>query len=259
MYRTLKHSKIKFFVTLVIYLFFLNLSFADEVTKNSIEITANKNMEWDQQENKIVAQGDAQVKTNNFIISANIITGLYNGKLGKGNIKNLIASENAKFSSEETIIKASKIDYDFINDIINVKGQNIEMTFKKGSISSEKSLIFYNQDNKILVEGNVYIKMNNEGNIKAKNVTVNIDEKGGISLVKAINDVEIFIGTLEQKVYSDEAIFDNKASKINLMGNVVLFYGQSFLKGDKAFIDLENGVSRISSDDRTNVSGLFIK
>ena len=133
------------------------------------------------------------------------------------------------------------------------------MTFEKGLILSKKSLIFYNLDKKALVEGNVFIKINNKGNIKAEKVSVLIDQKGEVSSVKAINNVEIFLDELEQNLFSDEAIFDNNASRIDLVGNIVLYYGESFLKGDRAYIDLKNGVSKISSDNNTNVSGTFVK
>ena len=257
---TAKKFKTKFFIIfVVINLCFLNPSFSDEKNTNSLEITANENLEWDQKQNRIIAQGNAQVKTDNFLINADVITGSYTGKIGKGNIKNLIAIKNAEFSFEQTTIKANKIDYDFINNIIDVKGKNIEMAFEKGLILSEKSLIFYNLDKKVLVEGNVFIKIKNKGNIKAEKVSVIIDQKGEVLSVKAINNVEIFFDELEQNLFSDEAFFDNSASRIDLIGNIILYYGESFLKGDKAFIDLKKGISKISSDSKTSVSGTFVK
>ena len=259
MYYTAKNYKTKFFIIFVVNLCFLSPSFSDETNTNSLEITANENLEWDQKQNRIMAQGNAQVKTNNFLINADVITGSYIGKIGKGNIKNLIAIKNAEFSSEETTIKANKIDYDFINDIIYVKGKNIEMAFEKGLILSEKSLIFYNLDKKVLVEGNVFINIKNKGNIKAEKVTVLIDQEGEVSSVKAIKNVEIFLDEFEQNLFSDEAIFDNNASRIDLIGNIVLYYGESFLKGERAFIDLKKGISKILSDSKTNVSGTFVK
>ena len=259
MYYTEKNYQTKFFIIFIVNLFFLSSSFADGVDSNSLEITANENLEWDQKQNRIVAQGNAKVKTNNFIINADVITGSYIGKIGKGNIKNLIATKNAKFSSKETTIKANKIDYDFINNIIDVKGKNIEMAFEKGLIISQKSLIFYNLDKKALVEGNVFIKINNKGNIKAEKVSIILNQNGEVSSVKAIDNVEIFLDGIEQNLFSDEAIFDNSASRIDLIGNIVLYYGANFVKGDRAFIDLKNGISKISSDSKNNVSGTFTK
>ena len=71
--------------------------------------------------------------------------------------------------------------------------------------------------------------------------------------------VEIFLKNLQQKVIADEAKFDIQNSKINFLGSVVLHQGKSFLKGDKAFIDLKKGISRITSSDENSVSGFFKK
>ena len=118
------------------FLFFCFAS-ADDLLVGTIEITANKNMELDQSENKIFAYGGAKVKSNKFSLKAENITGFYDGNIGKGNIKNLTANINANFISQRATIKANQIDYDFINDEVNVKGSNIFMEFKEGSIKDK--------------------------------------------------------------------------------------------------------------------------
>ena len=248
--------------TLLVFIFsflFFYFANADDLLVDTIEITANKNMEWDQSENKIFAYGGANVKSNKFLLKAEKITGFYEGNIGKGNIKKLIANTNANFISQRTTIKAKQIHYDFINDEVNVKGSNIFMEFKEGSINSDKSLSYNNKDQKIIVNGNVNIKIKNKGDIKAQSVLIDIDKTGSITILKASKDVEIFLKNLQQKVIADEAKFDIQNSKINFLGSVVLHQGKSFLKGDKAFIDLKKGISRITSSDENSVSGFFKK
>ena len=70
-------------------------------------------MEWHQLENKIFASGNAEVKSKDFAIAANKITGFYEGKIGNGNIKYLIANENASIKTNHGIINAEYINYDF--------------------------------------------------------------------------------------------------------------------------------------------------
>ena len=237
--------------------FFHGFAHAESILSDIIEITADKNMEWDQSGNKILAFGSANVKSNKFLLKAEKITGFYEGNIGKGNIKNLTANINANFISQRTIIKANQIDYDFINDEVNVKGSNIFMEFKEGSLNSNESLRFNNKDRKIFVNGNVNIKIKDKGKIKAKTVLIDINETGSITILKAYKDVEIFLKNLKQKVIADEANFDVQNSKINFLGEVVLYQGKSFLKGDKAFVDLKNGISRITSNEDKSVSGFF--
>ena len=133
------------------------------------------------------------------------------------------------------------------------------MKFQEGSINTDESLRFSNKDQKIIVNGNVNIKIKNKGDIKAQTVLIDVDKTGSMTILKASKDVEIFLKNLQQKVIADEANFDIQNSKINFLGSVVLNQGKSFLKGDKAFIDLKNGISRITSSGENSVSGFFKK
>ena len=259
MYKIKNYFRLRFLLVFIFSCLFFYFANADDLLDGSIEITANKNMEWDQSENKIFAYGGANVKSNKFLLKAEKITGFYEGNIGKGNIKKLVANTNANFISQRTTIKAKQIDYDFIKDEVNVEGSNIFMEFKEGSINSDESLRFNNEDQKIIVNGNVNIKIKNKGDIKAQTVLIDIDKTGSITILKASKDVEIFLKNLQQKVISDEAKFDIQNSKIDFLGNVVLHQGKSFLKGDKAFVDLKNGISRITSNDENSVSGFFKK
>ena len=259
MFKIKNYFRLNALLVLVFSFLFFYFASADDLLVGTIEITANKNMEWDQSENKIFAYGGANVKSNKFSLKAEKITGFYEGNIGKGNIKKITANTNANFISQRATIKANQIDYDFVKDEVNVKGNNIFMEFKEGSIISDKSLRFNNKDQKIFVNGNVNIKIKDRGDIKAQTVLIDIDKTGSMTILKASKDVEIFLKNLQQKVIADEANFDIQNSKINFLGSVVLNQGKSFLKGDKAFIDLKNGISRITSSKENVVSGFFKK
>ena len=259
MYKIKNYFRLRSLLVFIFSCLFFYFANADDLLDGSIEITANKNMEWDQSENKIFAYGGANVKSNKFLLKAEKITGFYEGNIGKGNIKKLVANTNANFISQRTTIKAKQIDYDFIKDEVNVEGSNIFMEFKEGSINSDESLRFNNEDQKIIVNGNVNIKIKNKGDIKAQTVLIDIDKTGSITILKASKEVEIFLKNLQQKIIADEAKFDIQNSKIDFLGNVVLHQGKSFLKGDKAFVDLKNGISRIISNEENSVSGFFKK
>ena len=104
-----------------------NVSKSQNLQDDSIQIIAEGTMEWLQLEKKIVASGNAEVKSKDFVILANNITGLYEGEIGNGNIKNLIAKENASINTPQGIINAEYINYDFHLDKITVKGDKIFM------------------------------------------------------------------------------------------------------------------------------------
>ena len=130
-----KYFKINAELIFVFSFFFLGFAHAENILSDIIEITADKNMEWDQSGNKILAIGDANVKSRKFLLKADKITGFYDGNIGNGNIKTLKADTNANFISEKITITADYIDYDFIKDLVAVRGINIYMEFKEGSIN----------------------------------------------------------------------------------------------------------------------------
>ena len=98
---------------------------------------------------------------------------------------------------------------------------------------------------------------NEKGEINAQQITIHIDKKGSIEIVEAYKDVEILLNLTQQKITSNEAKFDNKNLKLNLLGGVTLKQGRNFLKGDSAFLDLDKGTSKILSTTPNSVNGVF--
>ena len=248
---------IHFYLFLVILIFTFNVTKSQNLPDNSIEISSKGAMEWHQLENKILASGNAEVKSKDFAIFANKVTGFYEGKIGNGNIKKFIASENARIETNHGIINADYINYDFHLDKISVKGDNILMNLDQGTINASNNLVFIKKENRIKVTGDVKILINEKGEIHAQQIIIHIDKKGNIKVVEAYKDVEILLNLTQQKITSNEAKFDNKNLQINLIGDVTLKQGRNFLKGDSAFLDLDKGISKILSNTTNSVNGVF--
>ena len=248
---------IHFYLALLTLILTFNVTKSQNLQDNSIQISATGTMEWLQLEKKIFASGNAEVKSKDFVILANNITGLYEGEIGNGNIKNLIAKENASINTPQGIINAEYINYDFHLDKITVKGDKIFMNFVQGTIKANNNLIFDKKENFIKVEGNAKILIKEKGEINAQQITIHIDKKGNIEIVEAYKDVNILLNLTQQIITSNEAKFDNKNLQINLLGDVTLKQGRNFLKGDSAFLDLDKGTSKIISTTTNAVNGVF--
>ena len=98
---------------------------------------------------------------------------------------------------------------------------------------------------------------NPNSKINANRLIISIDEKENITLVKAIEMVNVTLDELQQNIFSDEAEFDNLKRKINFKGNVILNQNDSTLKGNNAIIDFEKGLSSITSTKQNSVTGVF--
>src|SRR5213080_508242 len=62
----------------------------------------------------------------------------------------------------------------------------------------------------------------------------------------------------DQVVTGESAVFDTRTNLITMLGGVVLTQCRNVLRGDRLFVDMTTGVSRVESDSG-KVQGLFIQ
>ena len=62
----------------------------------------------------------------------------------------------------------------------------------------------------------------------------------------------------DQVVTGESAVFDTRTNLITMLGGVVLTQCKNVLRGDRLFVDMTTGVSRVESDSG-KVQGLFIQ
>jgi lipopolysaccharide export system protein LptA len=80
---------------------------------------------------------------------------------------------------------------------------------------------------------------------------------GGASSIKRLEaHGSVVVTQKDQVVTGETAIFDTKTNLITMTGGVVLTQCKNVLKGDRLFVDMTTGVSRVESDTGT-VRGLF--
>ena len=80
---------------------------------------------------------------------------------------------------------------------------------------------------------------------------------GGSSSIKRLEARGSVVVTQKDQVVTGEtAVFDTKSNLITMMGGVVLTQCKNVLRGDRLFVDMTTGVSRVESDSG-RVQGLF--
>jgi lipopolysaccharide export system protein LptA len=82
---------------------------------------------------------------------------------------------------------------------------------------------------------------------------------GGASSIKRLEARgNVVVTQKEQVVTGETAVFDTKTNLITMVGGVVLTQCKNVLRGDRLFVDMTTGVSRVESDSG-KVQGLFIQ
>jgi lipopolysaccharide export system protein LptA len=82
---------------------------------------------------------------------------------------------------------------------------------------------------------------------------------GGSSSIRRLEARGSVVVTQKDQVVTGEtAVFDTKTNLITMLGGVVLTQCKNVLRGDRLFVDMTTGVSRVESDSG-RVQGLFIQ
>jgi lipopolysaccharide export system protein LptA len=80
---------------------------------------------------------------------------------------------------------------------------------------------------------------------------------GGSSSIKRLEARgNVVVTQKDQVVTGETAVFDTKTNLITMLGGVVLTQCKNVLRGDRLFVDMTTGVSRVESDSG-KVQGLF--
>jgi lipopolysaccharide export system protein LptA len=80
---------------------------------------------------------------------------------------------------------------------------------------------------------------------------------GGASSIKRLEARgNVVVTQKDQVVTGETAVFDTKSNLITMLGGVVLTQCKNVLRGDRLFVDMTTGVSRVESDSG-KVQGLF--
>ena len=82
---------------------------------------------------------------------------------------------------------------------------------------------------------------------------------GGSSSIRRLEARGSVVVTQKDQVVTGEtAVFDTKSNLITMLGGIVLTQCKNVLRGDRLFVDMTTGVSRVESDSG-KVQGLFIQ
>jgi lipopolysaccharide export system protein LptA len=82
---------------------------------------------------------------------------------------------------------------------------------------------------------------------------------GGSSSIRRLEARGSVVVTQKDQVVTGEtAVFDTRANLITMLGGIVLTQCKNVLRGDRLFVDMTTGVSRVESDSG-KVQGLFMQ
>lgn len=234
-------------------------SFAED-----INITADKQVEWHQKSQKIVASGNAIATKGTMNIKSDTLTGYYTGsdEQSKGKIQRVVALGNVRMHSPKADALGDRLDYDIINDTAVLTGRPAKIKTDKEEIAAKENITYYPSKQEAVALGNVEATDKEGNKIYADKMIAYFEKsatsKEGLELRKVNIFGNIKIITPQANVSAEKASYLPNKGLINLYNNVIINQQGNILKGDRAETNLNSGISKlIAKDSKSKVKGVF--
>ncbi len=212
-----------------------------------IEITADNGIEWQRDNQLMIATGKAKATRGNANVEADTLRAFYEkDKKGNSNISRLDASGQVKITSPTQKITGSKGVYDLTKGVLVVTGKKVSLISGKNTITADQQLEYYEKKEMAVARRNA--TANHNGRVLRANTLValffkNKFGKSQLSRVQAFENVRIV--TNSESIWADKGIYDVKSGIATLDGNIRISRDGNQLNGDSAIINLKTGVSKL--------------
>lgn len=223
----------------------------------SLEVSAAKELYWDQNQGFYQATGDAIAKRGTQMISADQLTAYYDSTDDNQDITRVIADTNAAFEDADLNGKGAKLTYDVAADIYHLEGPDAVVDSKDGVIKADNLIHYDRQSGFAELRGNAEITMADGRVLRGDILEIMLNDSEEITKVTANGNVFVK-QTDTRQAEANEGIYDAEKGTALLTGDVKIIDGASILNGQKAEIDFNNGTSRLlSSGNSGRVSGIL--
>ncbi|MGD9637872.1 MAG: LptA/OstA family protein [Alphaproteobacteria bacterium] len=238
-----------------------NLGFAAS-TGGAIQIEATDGVEWDRTKKSISALGNAVVTQGKLKLTSSVIEAYYHNN-DKPEVFKFAAKDNIVFISPEVKISGDEAEYNIETGIITVTGNPAKLERHKETLTAYEKLEYNQNEKKAIAKGNATIVSDGKKLVAStiEAYFVNNKEKNVLELKNAKTIGKVEINTANEKITADNGIYDAKKSIATLDGNVIISQQENQLRGDKAEVNLQTGISRLTSNaqGKQRVKGTFVK
>jgi len=230
-------------------------------TVDDINIKADKQVEWHQNENKMVAVGNATATKNNMSLRGDQLIGYYENLNGKNTIRSMQAVGNVVMKSDKATAYGNTMDYDLQKDEVVLKGRPAKIATETESITATDNITYYPSQNKAIATGNVIVTDKDKNQIYSDNLTAYFKKnaKGDLEIDRAEIVEGVKIVAKDATVTAKRGTYSPQTGLIHLYEDVTITQANgNVLRGVEAESDLNTGVSKIlSGANGGRVTGVF--
>ncbi len=216
--------------------------------KAPIEISADKTLEWHQEDKQYIANGNAIAKQGNFSIKAEILVADYRDDNEGGNVEiwRLTATQNVYIQNGDSNATGDKAVYNIDTGIATLTGSNLKLTTPDQKITAQSKIEYNTTKETAKAVGNAQITRGKE-TLKANNIhaTFAKDSTGKQVLKTATANGNVTITTPSETLSGDHGVYNAQNNTAEITGHVKIIRGPNTLEGARAEVDLTTNVSKI--------------
>ncbi len=231
-----------------------------------MNLTADKEVEWDSQAQKMTAVGNAVASKKDMQIRADKMTAYYAKNTSAASKKNTITEVHASGTVVMTTPKAKAfgdtMDYDIAKDSVVLRGEPAKIQTDKETITAKDNITYYPSQQKAIATGNVFATDKKNNKIYSDRM-IAFFKKNAKSGALEMDKVEIYdhvkIVTDNANVTADKGLYLPQTGMVKLYDHVMIDQQGNKLQGDFAETNLNTGKSRIiaGKTSQGRVSGVF--
>ncbi len=223
------------------------LKLASTGKDQAIEVLADNGIEWQRENEILVARGNAVAKRGGTTVRGDVLRAYYKKKRGGGTeLTRLDAEGKVVISSKTQKVTGETAIYDMEKAILVVSGKNVRFTAEKDQLSANRQLEYHEKKQLVVARGKA------TGIHQGKKLIADVlaaylerNKKGGLiaKRVEAYGNVVVILA--KDRVRAEEGVYNVKSETATLKGNVRILRGKNILAGEQAVINMKTGISRL--------------
>lgn len=228
-----------------------------------LEVESDNGIEWRRNEQVLIARGNAVAKRGNSRVDADELRALYRDRDGQSEIYRIIATGNVKLSSETDVATGDQAIYDIDDAVVVLTGEDLQYKTPTETLTAEESLEYWETERMAVARGNA-VAVADDRTLRGDVLTARFEmgKNGENELSRIDGNGNVTIRTPTDFVVGNQGVYDAKTGIATLVGSVKITRGENQLNGDRAVVDLNTGISRLTAngngDGKSRVRGLLV-
>lgn len=223
-----------------------------------IKLQSDKQVEYHQKEQKLVAQGNAVASKGDLSIHADTLIGYY-APLAPNKISRVEAHQKVVLVSSQAKAWGDEMVYDVKEDSAVLTGKPARIKTADADITAQGNITFWQSKQQAVAEDNVEATDKQGNKVKADYMTAYFVKDAGGKLVLDRVDIQgnVKINAKDAEITALKGTYHAISGQIELFDDVVITQNGNVLHGDKAETNLNTGISKVLSGPKGRVSGVF--